>query len=51
MKGLSQDEHRGFNKYKLNYNYISYNDKTGFYKKTKETSAGRYEQPSINHWK
>jgi hypothetical protein len=51
MKGLSQDERRGFNKYKLNYNYISYNDKTGFYKKTKETSAGRYEQPSINHWK
>ena len=56
MKGLSQDEHRGFNKYKFNYNYISYNDisyndKTGFYKKTKETSAGRYEQPSINHWK
>ena len=51
MKGISQDEHRGFNKYKLNYNYISYNDKTRFYKKTKETSAGRYEQPSINHWK
>jgi hypothetical protein len=41
MKGLSQDERRGFNKYKLNYNYISYNDKTGFYRKTTETSAGR----------
>jgi hypothetical protein len=45
MKGISQDERRGFNKYKLNHNYISYNDKTRFYKKTKETSAGRYEEP------
>ena len=44
MKGMSQDEHRGFNRYKLNYNYISDNDKTGFYKKTKETSAGRYDR-------
>ena len=23
MKGISQDEHRGFNKYKLNYAYVN----------------------------
>ena len=46
MKGISQDERRGFNKYKLNYTYINYNNKTGFYKNTKEASAGTCE-----HWK
>jgi hypothetical protein len=50
MKVISQDERRGFNKYKLNYTYVNYNNKTGFYK-NRETSAGTYEQPSINHWK
>ena len=49
MKGISQDEHRGFNKYKLNYTYVNYNNKTGFYKNTRETSANTYEQPNIRH--
>jgi hypothetical protein len=51
MKGISQGEHRGFNKYKLNYTYVNYNNKTGFYKNTRETYAGAYEQPNIHHWK
>jgi hypothetical protein len=29
MKGLSQDEHRGFNKYKLNYAYVNRADMYG----------------------
>jgi hypothetical protein len=40
MKGISQDERRGFNKYKLNYT-----------KNTRETSANTYVQPNIHHWK
>ena len=40
MKVISQDERRGFNKYKLNYTYVNYNNKTGFYKNTRETYAG-----------
>jgi hypothetical protein len=37
MKGISQGEHRGLNKYKLNYTYVNYNNKTGFYKNTSQT--------------
>ena len=44
MKVISQDERRGFNKYKLNYTYVNYNNKTGFYKNTRETYTGHYEQ-------
>jgi hypothetical protein len=51
MKGISQDECRGFNKYKLNYAHVNYDNKTGFYKNTIETSAGTYEQPNTHHWK
>jgi hypothetical protein len=51
MKGIPQDECRGFNKYKLNYTHVNYNNKTGFYKNTRETSAGTYEQPNTHHWK
>jgi hypothetical protein len=51
MKGISQDEYRGFNKYKLNYTHVNYDNKTGFYKNTRETSASTYEQPNTHHWK
>ena len=51
MKVISQDGPRGFSKYKLNYTHVNYNNKTGFYKNTRETSAGTYEQPNIHHWK
>jgi hypothetical protein len=40
MKGISQDERRGFNKYKLNYT-----------KNTRETSANTYVESNIHHWK
>jgi hypothetical protein len=51
MKGISRDEPRGFNKYKINYARVNYNNKTGFFKNTRETSAGTYDQQSIHHWK
>jgi hypothetical protein len=50
MKVISQDERRGFNKYKLNYAYVNYNNKTGFYKNTREAPANTYEHPNIHHW-
>jgi hypothetical protein len=50
MKVISQDEPRGF-KYKLHYTRVNYNNKTGFFKNTRETSAVTYDQPSIYHWK
>jgi hypothetical protein len=32
MKGISQGEHRGFNKYKLNYAYVNRADMYGHWK-------------------
>jgi hypothetical protein len=53
MKGMSNYEHEGSKKYKLNYIYLNYNDKTGFYKnRIRSSTSGRHEQQqNVNHWK
>jgi hypothetical protein len=53
MKEISQ--YKGSKEYKLNYTYLNYNDKTGFYKNRRIESSPSYEvqekQQNMKHWK
>ncbi|MFL6315640.1 MAG: hypothetical protein ACJ71K_19685 [Nitrososphaeraceae archaeon] len=54
MKEISQ--YKGSKKYKLNYIYLNYNDKTGFYKNRRIESSPSSEvykkqQQNMKHWK
>jgi hypothetical protein len=50
MRGISQDRHQGI-KYRVNYAYINYNNKTGFYENEIGSSTRQKKQSELNHWK
>jgi hypothetical protein len=58
IKVIPKDEHKALKKYKLNYIYLNYNHKTGFYKNImnpsfskKEEHQKKQQQQSMKHWK
>jgi hypothetical protein len=53
MKEISQ--YKGSKKYKLNYIYVNYNNKTGFYRNTIRSfflePDEKQKQENVKHWK
>jgi hypothetical protein len=60
IKGIAPDKYKGSKKYKLDYMYVNYNNKTGFchnntirsfFSQSREKQNQKQEKENIKHWK